>query len=136
MRISDWSSDVCSSDLFAQGIEYFDIDQFRRRQHGVRSPQQVLDRLRLEAAHEIDQHRRIHHQDSLHAASRSRRTMSAEDFSMAKGSAWRRRNVSSASDGTDAIAINSSRTSSLRLLPASAERALRSEEHTSELQSL
>src|SRR3546814_11727295 len=94
MRISDWSSDVCSSDLFAQGIEYFDIDQFRRRQHGVRSPQQVLDRLRLEAAHEIDQHRRIHHQDSLHAASRSRRTMSAEDLYMAKGSAWRRRNVS------------------------------------------
>src|SRR3546814_557341 len=26
MRISDWSSDVCSSDLKAEAVNYFDID--------------------------------------------------------------------------------------------------------------
>src|SRR3546814_19098939 len=42
MRISDWSSDVCSSDLLARGARPFDAGQCMQPQFRARNPGQGL----------------------------------------------------------------------------------------------
>src|SRR3546814_8257742 len=98
MRISDWSSDVCSSDVFEQGLDALD----------ERSGVEAVDDAVIERRRQI--HHRAHHDLSV-----------LDDWSLDQLVDADNRNFRCVDHrrGDDA-----------------AERAERSEEHTSELQSL
>src|SRR3546814_4467010 len=110
MRISDWSSDVCSSDLFGRRIDLFH-DERKRIAHAGIEQRLALGDERVEFGQEIG------HFASFATASASWPIVSSSG-SMFKG---RTMSHSSSIAATRSITVSESS---------------RSEEHTSELQSL
>src|SRR3546814_19237640 len=67
MRISDWSSDVCSSDLSARGLG-FSIDEIRSLKALAAGPEQDCDEVRaLAARHLLDVDERLERMVRLRA---------------------------------------------------------------------
>src|SRR3546814_2293270 len=133
MRISDWSSDVCSSDLFGRRIDLFH-DERKRIAHAGIEQRLALGDERVEFGQEIG------HFASFATASASWPIVSSSG-SMFKG---RTMSHSSSIAATRSITVSESSSRSrakLTVSPSTTPFLLkgsmsRSEEHTSELQSL
>src|SRR3546814_7934583 len=134
MRISDWSSDVCSSDLFGRRIDLFH-DERKRIAHAGIEQRLALGDERVEFGQEIG------HFASFATASASWPIVSSSG-SMFKG---RTMSHSSSIAATRSITVSESSSRSRAKLTVSpsttpfllkGSMSSRSEEHTSELQSL
>jgi hypothetical protein len=122
-RAASWWNRSLSLEL-SQCVQNLDVQQFRRDQLGDLPEQSGFNGFGLEPAQQIDHHRSIGHQNPAHAASRSLRTMAADERFMANAWESLSRSSSSSSLGSTARRSSSSSTQSLKLLPASAAFAL------------